>query len=224
MPSLLPLNSTLAEHAVDLVAEHKLAMDFSAVDTHPLSCDARLLPYLAQAWRVDIQGLEEDEARQLIFNAPEIHKYKGTVYAVKKALGSIFERSNITEFGSGERVFEFDARVTAKANPDLVLDESKFEVARKLINSTKNGRSRFVNFELEMPPAEVPIKTQAGAALALGFGNQLELATDNNIKQQSRAAIKLNLTSELAFVAQAVTQVKTAMIWNLTFNTSGETA
>ncbi len=224
MPSLLPLNATLAEHATDLVAEHKLDMNLSNVDTHPLSCDARLLPYLAQAWRVDIQGLTIDEARQLIFNAPEIHKYKGTVYAVKKALGSIFEHSDITEFGTGERVFEFDARVIAKANPDSVLDATKFEVARKLINRTKNGRSRFVNFELDMPQVEAEIKTQTGATLGLGFSNELDLSTNSSIEKKTGAALALSFANQLALAASTATHITTAMSWNVTFNTLGETA
>ncbi|WP_052706170.1 phage tail protein I [Vibrio galatheae] len=197
MPSLLPVNSTPPEHATDLVAEQKLDMDLSNVDTHPLTCDAKLLPYLAIAWRVDISGLTEDESRKLIFSAMEIHRYKGTVYAVKVALGSIFESSTLTEF-TGERVFEFDAQVILPADPTKIFDNAKFETARKQINKAKNGRSRFINFEVALPEAHASIPVQTGATFSPKFQNELALDAHADIHIQTALKWDLALsTSEL---------------------------
>ena len=172
MPSLLPLNSIPQEHALDLVSEKKLDMDLSGVDMHPLTCPIALLPYLARAWKVDIHSLDEKEARQLIFNAPEIHQYRGTVYAVKVALGSIFERSTIIEH-SGARVFEFDAKVMFKADPNSYYNQDKFSAARKLINAAKNGRSRFVHFDVELPPAQTTYTVNTALVWDLVLGDKL---------------------------------------------------
>lgn len=172
MASLLPLNSTLQEHALDLIAEKKLEMDLSGVDMHPLTCPVTLLPYLAHSWKVDIHGLAEKEARQLIFNAPEIHQYKGTVYAVKMALGSIFESSTIIEH-SDERVFEFDAKVMFKADSSSYYNRDKFDAARKLINTAKNGRSRFVHFDVELPPAQTTYTVNTALTWDLVLGDNL---------------------------------------------------
>ncbi len=194
MPSLLPVNSTPPEHTTDLVAEQKLNMDLSNVDTHPLTCDAKLLPYLAIAWRVDISGLTDDESRQLIFSAMEIHRYKGTVYAVKVALGSIFESSTLTEF-TGDRVFEFDAKVILPSDLTKVFDNAKFETARKQINKAKNGRSRFINFEVELPPAHATIPVQTGATFSPTFKNKLALSAQANIHIQTALKWDLALTT-----------------------------
>ncbi len=172
--SLLPVASSREEHATDLVAKKKLDFDFSNVDTNPKTCDAKLLPWLAYQWRVSLAGLTEKEQRSLISNAREIHQYKGTVYAVKVALSSVFDDATITEF-SDERVFEFDAQVQLKADTSAYYDATKFSTARSLINTVKNARSRFVNFDIQMPEAVTTIATQTGAVLNLGFNNQLEL-------------------------------------------------
>ncbi len=168
--SLLPVASSREEHATDLVGKKKLDFDFSNVDTNPKTCDAKLLPWLAYQWRVSITGLTEKEQRSLISNAREIHQYKGTVYAVKVALSSVFESATITEF-SGERVFEFDAKVKLKADTSLYYNAAKFETARNLINTAKNGRSRFIDFELEMPVARTPIVVQTALKWDLEIGS-----------------------------------------------------
>ncbi len=168
--SLLPVASSHEEHAIDIVGKEKLNFDFTNVDTNPKTCDAKLLPWLALQRRVSITGLSEKEQRSLISNAREIHQYKGTVYAVKVALSTIFESSTITEF-SGERVFEFDAKVKLRADTSLYYDATKFDAARGLVNTAKNGRSRFIDFELEMPVARTPIVVQTALKWDLEIGS-----------------------------------------------------
>lgn len=174
--SLLPLNASATEKAIDQLAHHtlevKIKSELVKVDLHPLTCLPHLLPYLAYQWQVNINDMRESEQRQLILNALEIHKYKGTVYAVKKALASVFERSSIEEF-TGERVFEFDANVELKSDINAHYGAAKFTTARKLINNAKNARSRLVNFKIEMPQVECDVHEQTAAALHLDFSNSL---------------------------------------------------
>lgn len=192
--SLLPVASSREEHATDLVGKERLNVDFTNVDTNPKTCDAKLLPWLAYQWRVSITGLTEKEQRALISNAREIHQYKGTVYAVKVALASVFDSATITEF-SGERVFEFDALVRLKADASVYYDAAKFETARSLINVAKNGRSRFMNFEVELPPAHASIPVQTGATFSPTLKNKLALSAQANIHIQTALKWDLALTT-----------------------------
>ncbi len=166
--SLLPIASSREEHATDLVAKAKLDFDLTPVDLNPKTCEAKLLPWLAYQWRVSITGLSEKEQRALISTARKIHQYKGTVYAVKVALSSVFESSTITEF-DGERVFEFDARVTLKADPTAYYDAAKFDTARNLIDAAKNARSRFINFEIDMPEVRAELYMMTAVTWDLEF-------------------------------------------------------
>ncbi len=195
--SLLPVASSREEHATDLVGKERLNVDFTNVDTNPKTCDAKLLPWLAYQWRVSITGLTEKEQRALISNAREIHQYKGTVYAVKVALASVFDSATITEF-SGERVFEFDAIVRLKADASVYYDAAKFKTARNLINSAKNARSRFINFEVELPPAITSIPVRTGVTFSPKFKNELTLDAHADIHIQTALKWDLALsTSEL---------------------------
>ena len=84
--TLLPLNASAEEKALDQLAAERLALDVSPVDTHPATCKAALLPWLAWAWRVDISNLPEARQRTLIEQSIEIHRYKGTLKSIKLAL------------------------------------------------------------------------------------------------------------------------------------------
>ena len=84
--TLLPLNASAEEKALDQLAAERLGLDVSPVDTHPATSKAALLPWLAWAWRVDISNLPEARQRKLIEQSIEIHRYKGTLKSIKLAL------------------------------------------------------------------------------------------------------------------------------------------
>lgn len=177
MTTLLPLNAKPIERALDSVAAHQLDMDLTPIDIHPLSCDETLLPILAAEWRVDISGLAVPEQRRLINNALDIHRYKGTVYAVEKALDVVFDNAEVIEH---QRPFEFDAKVQFKADTDAVYNHDKFTLARKLANQAKNGRSRFVNFDIQLPEGELGINQQSQSAINPTLNTQLTLTGESS--------------------------------------------
>ncbi len=186
--TLLPLNAKPIERALDALIAQSLAFDLTAIDTNPLTCSVVLLPVLANMWRVDIKQLDEHEQRQLIHNAPEIHKYKGTVYAVQKALNSVFNETEVIE---DKAAFEFDAKVTLKSDPKSVYGDEKFIVARQLVNNAKNARSRFIHFDLSFPNASCSItKTDLGA-VALKLNTQLNFNATANVVVQGAMQWKL---------------------------------
>lgn len=84
--TLLPLNASAEEKALDQLAAERLGLDVSPADTNSGTCAAALLPWLAWAWRVDISNLPLARQRKLIEKSIEIHRYKGTLKSIKLAL------------------------------------------------------------------------------------------------------------------------------------------
>ena len=78
-------------------------LDLGAINVLADSCPASLLPILAQSYDVDIEGLGETAARELIRNAFEIHFYSGTFYAVKKAVSAYDKDALIIEGNLSQR-------------------------------------------------------------------------------------------------------------------------
>ena len=179
--TLLPLNAKPIEKAVDALNAQSLDVDVTPVDTNPLTCPSQLLPYLAAMWRVTIDQLSEQEQRQLIHNALAIHKYKGTVYAVQKALDSVLNRVSINE---NKSAFEFDVVVTLKSDPTAVYNNEKFNTARQLTNNAKNARSRFINFELNFPNADCSIEKTDASIVNTKLNTQLNLNATASVAVQ----------------------------------------
>lgn len=194
MSSILPINSSKHEHSLDLVAEEKLKFDFTKVTFDPLICDAKFLPYLAYERRVNIDGLTETQSRTLIDNAPEIHKHKGTVFAVETALCSMFSDAEIIDgFSEPERVWEFDAKVNLPTDANATFDARTFTIARRLVNEAKNGQSRFINFDINMPDIELNLFNRAETAFALELTNELEINGDLRPIVQTAVLWDLNI-------------------------------
>lgn len=176
MSSLLPINSSPQEHSLDLVAEEKLKFDFTSVNFAPLTCDAKFLPFLAYENQVNVDGLTEQQSRILIDNAPEIHKYAGTVYAVETALLSMFSSAEVIhKFNSPDSVWTFDAGVNLPTDANVTFTARSFTIARRLVNDAKNGHTRFINFDIKIPDIETNIFDSTSATLALGFSSELQM-------------------------------------------------
>lgn len=178
MDTLLPLNASATEKAVDQLATERLAIDLRPIDTNPMTCQENLLPWLAASWRIDISNLAIEEQRRLIAAAIEIHRYKGTVYAVQKALDAVFDDAQIVEF---QKPFYFDARVTLKADQNAIYDAGKFSRARTLVNKAKNLRSRLGVFDVDLPDATLPLNQSAVAGVSVNLHSTLALKSRTQI-------------------------------------------
>lgn len=96
--SLLPNHKSKLDKLLDELFGLRLeSLDISVIDTLANSCPASLLPILAASFDVDIDGLNEANARWLIKNAFKIHFYSGSFYAVKKAVQSVDSGAIIIE-------------------------------------------------------------------------------------------------------------------------------
>jgi len=101
--------------------------------------DEKLLDLLA--WQFHIEGYEQaqtiQEKRNLIKNAIELHRYKGTPYAIKKVFESLGLDASLQEW------FDYDGdpykfKVLVK---NIIQDENTYIRLTKLINEYKNVRS-----------------------------------------------------------------------------------
>lgn len=91
MRTLLPPNATSAERAIEGATARIGAVPCLIADLwNPKNCPAALLPWLAWALSVDEWSPDwsEDAKRATIAEAAEIHRRKGTPWAIKRALAS----------------------------------------------------------------------------------------------------------------------------------------
>jgi phage tail P2-like protein len=105
---------------------------------------ASALPHLAEQFH--IAGLEgwsfaqtNKEKRALIKRAIELHRYKGTPWAVENALNSISIDGSVTEwFQYGGNPYRFRVSIDVK---DIGINLDTITLIEKLINQYKNVRS-----------------------------------------------------------------------------------
>jgi phage tail P2-like protein len=151
--SILPVNENAIARTLErLDAKHVNHEDITHVSLNPLTCDAVLLEHLALDLDVSIEGLDEDEARSYLYNAREIKRLKGSVWAVNKAAHSIFGNhikiKTWKEANTQAGTFKLEIDVTPqKAVTDeninktvRLIDEAK-PVSRHLSGITLNMKS-----------------------------------------------------------------------------------
>lgn len=92
MSSLLPPNSPELERAIEEVARAATALDVPIRDLwDPERCPLELLPWLAWAWSVDewSDAWTERQKRDTVKTALAVQRVKGTIGAVRRALGAL---------------------------------------------------------------------------------------------------------------------------------------
>jgi phage tail P2-like protein len=87
MSSLLPLNSTQMERAIEAALAEKTEIPLRAL-YNPDTCPAHLLPWLAWTWSVDRWDNKWSEAvkRSAIRSAFYVHAHKGTIGALRRVV------------------------------------------------------------------------------------------------------------------------------------------
>lgn len=114
--SLLPNHKSKFDKLLDELFGLRLGgLDIGVINILADSCPVSLLPILAASFDVDIDGLNETNARWLIKNAFKIHFYSGSFYAVKKAVQSV---------DSGAIIIE--GNLSQKYDGSIKYDKSRF--------------------------------------------------------------------------------------------------
>jgi len=87
MTSLLPLNSTRLERAIEAALVEKTEIPLRSL-YNPDTCPAQLLPWLAWTWSVDRWDNKWSEAvkRSAIRSAFYVHAHKGTIGALRRVV------------------------------------------------------------------------------------------------------------------------------------------
>jgi phage tail P2-like protein len=134
--SLLPHNATAQERALEAVIAPPLMPPVPLREIwDPETCPANLLPWLAYAFSVDDwkSAWPETAKRKVIRQSFQIHRRKGTVGAMRRALESVFDQAQLQEwFETGGAPHTFS--VSMNGPTDIA-------AAKAIINRTKPVRS-----------------------------------------------------------------------------------
>ena len=191
--SLLPPNQPINDQKLALFLTDNLECLTEYLTTLPDEANKEVLEHLAVIFDVDIAGLNEDEAREYIKSAIDIHKHKGTVYAVKKAINVVFEKAELKEwFDKGLTAGLFDVEVTLKADPTAIYTTKKFQTAKTLINDAKNVRSHLNHFEIKFPQSTGEIQTTNALNLKVGVSNKTNLTTTSTATINAKSTASYN--------------------------------
>ncbi|HDZ5043332.1 TPA: phage tail protein I [Campylobacter jejuni] len=135
--------------AIDLSAKARFKeLNLASITNLAQHCDERLLPVLANAYDVSIDGLNEKEARKLISKALLLDRYNGTAWAIKEALCAVFPTAVVKEwFEYSGKPYFFKVKVSTT---NVSLDERTLNTLERLIKDFKNVRSVLEAIEIEI--------------------------------------------------------------------------
>lgn len=172
MPNhLLPQNQTELEAAVATAGEFTVSPDVIATLWSAEHCPTELLPWLAWALSVDDWDSAWDEGtqRRVIASSIDIHRKKGTIGAVKKALSNFENETKIIEWWQKDpqgtpHTFQADVEIGNRGiNPETVA------AIRRQIDVTKPVRS---HYELRLIGR---VQLNAYAAIRCLYGQIIEI-------------------------------------------------
>jgi len=160
--NLLPPNATPAERALASAGARVSDVPVPVADLwDPWSCPADLLPWLAWALSVDEWDPQWPEAtrREVVARSIELHRHKGTVWAVRRALEALGVEPEIVEWwqtpGGDLAPFEFGLRAVLQRpiTPHQLLGESTAAEVRPRIDNYKPARSHlaWIAFAVRLP-------------------------------------------------------------------------
>lgn len=146
MPNfLLPQNQTELEAAIATAAEFDVSPDVIAKLWDAENCPVELLPWLAWALSVDDwdESWDETTQRNVIAASIEIHRKKGTVGAVLKALTSLGHEGKLIEWWQTEpqgtpHTFSAEVDISNRG-----IDGAAIAAIRRQIDAAKPVRSHY---------------------------------------------------------------------------------
>lgn len=171
--ALLPPNSTPLEHALANVCVLE-AIQPEAIATlwSPQRCPVQALPWLAWAFSVDNwdAGWPEATQRKAIADAYFVHRQKGTLGAIRRAVEILGAEIGISEwFQHGGDPHTFRLRANASAtwlNAGVTLGPAYLDQLCRVVNNTKPVRSHYT-FDIEARFAvDIGLAVAAGPASA----------------------------------------------------------
>ena len=165
-------------------------LDIGVINTLANGASKNLLPVLAASFDVDIDGLNEDEARELIKNAFEIHYYSGTFYSLNKALSALYADTKVKEwFEYSGLPYHFKLELDASKNG---VNPQTLKRSDEIINTYKNVRSVYDGASIK---ATASINLKAYSCTFSGESISVDPYVISNINQ--RASFKAGATTQI---------------------------
>lgn len=119
---------------------------------NPDTCPANLLPWMAWAFSVDDwnDGWTEAQKRGAIKTSVNVHAHKGTIGAVKTALGSLGYDLTLTEWFQKTPVGDpYTFTATVSVDQTGIPSNAVYESIVSVANSTKNLRSHLTGVNVQ---------------------------------------------------------------------------
>lgn len=175
MSDLLPANATAQERAISDAIERAATVPVVVREVwNPDTCPANLLAWLAWAFSVDEwdPAWTDAQKRGAIKSAVAIHKYKGTIGAVRQALAGLFFDARVQEwFNQIPAGNAYTFRILLGVN-QVGADQDAFSSLFTVVDRTKNLRSHLDEIELI-------VTTPAGPYLAACTNLGTEISVTN---------------------------------------------
>lgn len=166
MPNyLLPQNQTELEAAIANATEFTVSPDIIATLWDAQTCPVNLLPWLAWALSVDDWDAvwDEETQRRVIAGSIDIHRKKGTVGAIKKALTSLGHTGRLIEWWQTEPRGTPHTFVAEVEVGNRGLDDTTVMAIERQITAVKPVRSHFT---LNLVGRSEALMTMAWASLS----------------------------------------------------------
>lgn len=173
MMTLLPPNTTVLERNLEQVAAEAVQLPVQLRDLwQPASIPAHLLPHLAAAWSVDHwrDAWSEEQKRQAIGNSYAVHRRKGTVGAIRRAIEPTFQLNKITMWWQQTPetlpgTFAVDVSVT-----DVGIDEALYDELERQLDDAKPVSRHMSHLTIHLQsvgPFYTAAATQQGETLTI---------------------------------------------------------
>lgn len=195
MNSLLPLNEKQELHLLDDYFGSRIDnLNNLNLEVYPLFTEEKYLKLLSYILEIDITGLSQNEARELLSLFVELKKYAGTVYILKKIISIFFNDVTLNDqIGN----YLFDLNVEMKND----VSTEKLQKIKELANKYKNVRSKLRNIIINLPLLETKIKLGNACLFGLELNSnsliQEDFKTDFQVKSGVNFRIKFNTNSNL---------------------------
>lgn len=149
--SLMPPSATIVERAMEMAAARIESVPTPARHMwNPQTCPAQLLPWLAWAFSVDEWDTTWTEAqkRATIAASYNVHRRKGTIGAVKRALGALGLDIQIVEwFQETPKEDPYTFRIALGSGAEGAPQDKLLKLLA-VLNSAKNLRSHLRSIDL----------------------------------------------------------------------------
>ena len=139
--TLLPQTETLELQAKDIAYRSAIPSHATSFELDPMTCDARLLPYLAQCWQVLYwdESWSEAEKGRFVRDAREVHRHIGTPYALTKMFEALDIGATVVEwYEYGGEPYHFNIDFALR-NKEITYEMT--EKLRKYVDVYKNVRT-----------------------------------------------------------------------------------